>query len=62
MNTELPIEVTVRINFQDYWRATSTYMLRHFKMKWLILSAALYLVLFFISTLRIPTGDRLIHC
>ena len=46
MNSQLPIEVTVRIDFQDYWRATSTYMLRHFKLKWLILTAGLYLALF----------------
>jgi hypothetical protein len=47
MNAELPIELTVRINFQDYWRATSTYMLRHFKLRWLIACAVLYLLLFF---------------
>src|ERR1700682_1593960 len=46
MNPGLPIELTVRIDFQDYWRATSAYMLRHFKMKWLIVSAGLYLALF----------------
>jgi hypothetical protein len=47
MDADLPIEVTVRIDFQDYWRATSTYMLRHFKLRWLIACAALYLLLFF---------------
>jgi hypothetical protein len=46
MKPELPIEVTVRIDFQDYWRATSAYMLRHFRLKWLIVSAGLYLALF----------------
>lgn len=47
MNSELAMELTVRIEFQDYWRATSAYMLRHFRLKWLIVSAGLYLVLFF---------------
>ena len=46
MNSELPIELTVRVDFQDYWRATSAYMLRHFRLKWLIVSAGLYLALF----------------
>src|SRR6266404_5495865 len=47
MNPQLPIEITVRIDFQDYWRATASYMLRHFRLKWLIVSAGLYLALFF---------------
>jgi hypothetical protein len=46
MSLEGPIELTVRIDFQDYWRATSAYMLRHFRLKWLIVSAGLYLALF----------------
>lgn len=46
MSFELPIEITVRIDFQDYWRATSAYLLRYFKLKWLIVSAGLYLALF----------------
>ena len=46
MKPELPIEVIVRVDFQDYWRATSAYMLRHFRLKWLVVSAGLYLALF----------------
>jgi hypothetical protein len=46
MTIESPIEITVRIDFQDYWRATSAHMLDHFKLKWLIVSAGLYLALF----------------
>jgi len=46
MNSGLPIEFTVRIDFQDYWRASTAYMLRHFRLKWLIVSAGLYLALF----------------
>ena len=58
MDAELPIEVTVRIDFQDYWRATSTYMLRHFRLKWLVGSAALYLVLFFYLNITHTYGGQ----
>lgn len=46
MSPELPIEITVRVDFQDYWRATSAYMMRHFNLRWLIMIAGLYLALF----------------
>jgi hypothetical protein len=47
MSFDSPIELTVRIDFQDYWRATSAYMLRYFRLKWLIITAVVYLALFF---------------
>src|SRR6185295_14536478 len=46
MNSSLPIEVTVRIDFADYWRATHSYMFRFFKFKQLIVGAVGYLCLF----------------
>ncbi len=46
MGMEVPFELTVRITFDDYWRATSAYMLRMFKLWQLILSAVIYLGLF----------------
>jgi YcxB-like protein len=47
MSWEVPFELRVRITFDDYWRATSSYMMRNLKLKWLIVSAAIYLALFF---------------
>jgi hypothetical protein len=46
MSPELPIEITVRIDFQDYWRATAAYMLRFVRLRWLIAVAVVYLALF----------------
>lgn len=58
MKSQLPIELTVRIDFQDYWRATSAYMLRHFRLKWLIVIAGLYLALFlYLNFTRTYTGQ-----
>ena len=56
MNPDAPIELKVRIEFQDYWRATSSYMLRHFKLQWLIVSAVGYLILFLYLTFTNPFG------
>ena len=58
MSSDLPIELVVQIDFQDYWRATCAYMLRHFKLKWLIVSAGLYLALFVYLNLTNPGGGQ----
>jgi hypothetical protein len=56
MNSEVHIVVTVRVDFQDYWRATSAYMLRIVKMKQLIAAAAVYFLLFLYLTYLDPLG------
>jgi len=58
MSYHAPIEITVRVDFQDYWRATSAYMLRHFRLRWLIVSAGAYLALFlYLNFTRSYTGQ-----
>jgi hypothetical protein len=54
MNVESPIELKVRISFQDYWRATLAYMIRHLKVKWLIATAIIYLGIFLYSQVFSP--------
>jgi hypothetical protein len=58
MSSGLSIELVVRIDFQDYWRATWSYMLRNFKVKWLIISAALYLAFFVYLGFSNPSGGQ----
>jgi YcxB-like protein len=52
--SEEELDLIVRVDFPDYWRATSSYMLGIFKVKWVIAGAAAYTLIFLFLVIAFP--------
>ena len=54
MSIETPLELKVRIDFQDYWRATHSYMLGVVKFRIFMATAILFVAVFVYSSISAP--------